>query len=167
MPQEIERKYLVALDSWRATADSGRRLRQAYLAETDRAVIRIRVEEGARGFLTIKSAAVGAVRDEFEYSVPAADAEALLRLRHGSVLDKTRHLVRHAGRDWEIDIYAGDNAGLVIAEIELEAETAPVELPPWLGREVTGEARYYASRLALAPFRLWPEAEQKIRGDKP
>jgi len=162
--QEIERKFLVGSDRWRDSADAGRRLRQAYLAETDRAVIRVRIEEGGRAFLTLKSAAAVVVRDEFEYSVPLADAEALLRLRHGSVLEKTRFLVRHAGRVWEVDLYSGDNAGLVIAEIELEAEAAEVDFPPWLGREVTGEARYYASRLALAPFPLWPEAEQRGAG---
>jgi adenylate cyclase len=153
--QEIERKFLVADDGWRAVADGGRRLRQAYLAETERAVVRVRIENGARGVLTIKSAEPGLSRQEFEYALPLEDAEALIALRQGSVLDKTRFHVPHAGRRWEVDVYGGDNRGLIIAEVELESEAAAVELPHWAGKEVTGEQRYYASRLAREPFRSW------------
>ena len=155
MAQEIERKFLVANDGWRAVADGGRRLRQAYLAETDRAVVRVRIEDGASGVLTIKSAEPGLSRQEFEYALPLEDAEALIALRQGSVLDKTRFHVPHAGRRWEVDVYGGDNRGLIIAEVELESEAAAVILPLWVGKEVTGERRYYASRLAQKPFRSW------------
>jgi adenylate cyclase len=137
VPQEIERKFLVAGDAWRSQADGGRPLQQAYLAETERA------------------------RQEFEYALPLDDAEGLIALRHGSVLEKTRFEVPYCGRRWEVDVYAGDNDGLVIAEIELESEAALVELPPWLGQEVTGDARYYASRLARNPFRSWPTAPRQ------
>jgi adenylate cyclase len=154
--QEIERKFLVADDGWRARADAGRRLRQAYLAETDRAVVRVRIEDGGRGVLTIKTAEPGLSRQEFEYALPLDDAEALIALSQGSVLDKTRFHVAHAGRRWEVDVYDGDNRGLVVAEVELESEAAAVVLPPWAGKEVTGEQRYYASRLAQKPFRSWP-----------
>ena len=157
MPQEIERKFLVANDGWRAVADGGRTLRQAYLAETDRAAIRVRIVDDATAVITIKSAKPALSRGEFEYPVPLADAKALTELRQGSVLEKTRFHVPHVGITWEVDVYAGDNAGLVIAEIELQSETAAVELPSWVGREVTGEARYYAARLAAQPFRSWPE----------
>jgi adenylate cyclase len=153
--QEIERKFLVADDGWRAAADGGRRLRQAYLAETDRAVVRVRIEDGARGVLTIKSAEPGLSRQELEYPLPLEDAEALVALSQGSVLDKTRFHVPHAGRRWEVDVYGGDNRGLIIAEVELESEAAAVQLPPWAGKEVTGERRYYASSLAQRPFRSW------------
>jgi adenylate cyclase len=153
--QEIERKFLVANDGWRAGADNGRRLRQAYLAATERVAVRVRIEPGVDAVLTIKSANPGLSRIEFEYPLPLGDAELLTTLREGSVLQKTRFRTRHSGRDWEIDVYTGDNEGLVIAEIELEHEAAEVELPPWVGREVTGEARYYASRLALKPYRSW------------
>ena len=160
MPQEIERKFLVAQDSWRRQAGLSRRLRQAYLAETDRAVVRIRIEDESRGVLTIKSAEPGLSRQEFEYEIPLDDAEALMALRRGSLLEKTRFYVPHAGRRWEVDVYGGDNEGLVIAEVELESEDAGVELPPWLGREVTGERRYYAARLSRQPYLSWPgEAE--------
>lgn len=157
MPQEIERKFLVANDGWRTLADQGRALRQAYLAETNRAAIRVRIIDDKAAVITIKSANPGLSRAEFEYPVPLADAEALAELRQGSMLEKRRFRAPHAGRTWEVDVYAGDNAGLVIAEIELESETAGVAFPPWLGREVTGEARYYAARLATRPFRSWAE----------
>lgn len=161
MPREIERKFLVADDGWRAFADTGRRLRQAYLTETDKAVVRVRIEDGRAAFLTVKSAEAGLSRQEFEYPIPTADAGALLALCEGPLLDKTRHLVAYAGRAWEVDVYAGDNAGLVVAEIELADEGEAVAEPPWLGREVTAEARYYASRLALNPYSAWPEQDRR------
>lgn len=160
MPQEIERKFLIASDGWRAGADQGRSFRQAYLAETDRAAVRVRISDGKNAVITIKSAKPGLSRSEFEFPVPVADAEALTELRQGGLLQKTRFLSPHAGRTWEVDVYAGDNAGLVIAEIEIESETAKVDLPTWLGREVTGERRFYAGQLAQRPFRSWPEAER-------
>jgi adenylate cyclase len=152
---EIERKFLVADPAWRARADAGRRLRQAYLAATDKAAVRVRITDGRDAVLTIKSADPGLCREEYEYCVPLADAEMLTALRQGSVVDKTRFRVPYGGRRWEVDVYHGENAGLVLAEIEIESETAAVELPPWLGREVTGEARYYAARLAQNPYRHW------------
>jgi adenylate cyclase len=160
VPQEIERKFIVASDDWRAVAKPGLRLRQAYLAETDRVAIRVRIEDGERALLTIKSAKAGLTRSEFEYEVPIADALELAELRHGSVLEKDRFRVPHAGRDWEVDVYAGVNEGLAIAEIELAGESDPVALPLWVGREVTGEARYYAARLATHPFRAWTPSER-------
>lgn len=162
MPREIERKFLVINDSWRVHADAGRRLRQAYLADTGRAVIRARFE-GAGAVLTIKSANPGLSREEFEYPVPVADAEALIELRQGSVIEKTRFHVPHAGRRWEVDVYDGDNAGLTIAEIELESEAAAVDLPAWIGREVTGERRFYASALAERPYSSW-SARERVAG---
>ena len=155
MPIEIERKFLVADDGWRSHADSGRRLIQAYLAQTDRAVVRVRIEDGARAAMTVKSAAAGLMRQEFEYSIPPAEAEKLAALRQGAVLEKTRFLVPHAGRRWEVDVYGGENTGLVLAEIELESEAAEFDRPAWLGTEVTGDARYYASRLSRNPFAAW------------
>lgn len=161
MPREIERKFVVTSDGWRRGADQGRRLRQAYLAETDRAVVRVRIEDGARSVLTIKSAESGISRHEFEFPLKVADAEVLIALCEGSVLDKTRFHAPHAGRTWEVDVYSGDNAGLVIAEIELQSEEEAVELPPWLGREVTASARYYAARLARRPYAAWSDRERQ------
>lgn len=155
MPREIERKFLVKSEDWRRHADGGRRLRQAYLAETGKAVVRVRVEGTERGWITIKSAESGRSRLEFEYEIPLADAEALIDLRNSSLLDKTRFLVPHAGHEWEVDVYAGDNEGLVIAEIELVDEAAEFEVPAWAGAEVTEDGRYYAVSLARQPFRSW------------
>ena len=162
MPLEIERKFLVGNDGWRMHADGGRRLIQAYLAETDRAVVRVRIEDGARAVMTVKSAVPGLTRQEFEYPIPPADAEALATLRQGAVLEKRRFLVSHGGRLWEVDVYAGENTGLVLAEIELESEAAEFERPPWLGAEVTRDARYYASRLSRNPFAAWGQARSGL-----
>ncbi|MGH6922378.1 MAG: CYTH domain-containing protein [Propylenella sp.] len=164
MPREIERKFVVASDEWRRGADRGKRLRQAYIAETDRAVVRVRIEDDARGVLTIKSAESGLSRHEYEFPLKVADDETLIALRQGSVLTKTRFHAPHAGRTWEVDVYFGDNAGLVIAEIELAAEDEAVELPAWLGREVTGAAQYYAARLAHRPYTSWSESERGKSG---
>ncbi len=160
MALEIERKFLVSGDAWRESAGPGRCLLQAYLAETGKAVIRVRLEAGVAGWITIKSAVPGMTRQEFEYLIPAEDAEVLAKLRDGAVLEKTRFLVPHSGRVWEVDVYASENEGLVIAEIELESESAAFNRPDWLGREVTGEGRFYASRLARHPFREWETAER-------
>ena len=156
MPTEIERKFLVASDAWRAAADRGRRLRQAYIAETERAAVRVRIVDDADGVLTIKSANPGLSRAEFEYALPAAEAQELFQLRQGCIVEKVRFTVRFAARLWEVDVYSGENEGLVLAEIELQNEADAIERPAWLGREVTGEARYYAARLARSPFRDWP-----------
>jgi adenylate cyclase len=157
VPREIERKFLVAGDAWRTLAESSRRLRQAYLAETDRAVVRVRIVDDDYAVLTIKSAEAGLSRQEFEYPLPKSDAETLIELRQGSILDKTRFHVSHEGHIWEIDVYGGENSGLVIAEIELASEDVAVEPPAWLGDEVTGDRRYYAARLAVQPYQSWVE----------
>lgn len=156
MALEVERKFLVAGEAWRGQSDAGERLRQAYLAETDRLSVRVRVAEGGGARLTVKSAEAGLARQEFEYPIPAADAEALIALRQGGLVEKTRHRVRHGGAVWEIDVFGGDNAGLVLAEIELADEDAEVDLPAWIGLEVTGRPEYYSARLARHPYCRWP-----------
>lgn len=161
MPTEIERKFIVANDGWRGGADGGREFRQAYLAQTDHASIRVRIIDGKEAVITIKSAEPGLSRSEFEYPVPLADAEALAQLRQGDELAKTRFRTPYAGRTWEVDVYSGDNSGLVLAEIELENSDANVGLPSWLGREVTGDRLYYAASLSRHPFRLWTSAERR------
>jgi adenylate cyclase len=163
--REIERKFLVEDASWRACADAGVSLRQAYLCQGERAVVRLRLGGGG-AFLTIKSAEAGLSRAEFEYAVPAADARELMQLRQGEIVSKTRFRAPHGGRVWEVDVYDGANAGLVVAEIELESEAEMPELPPWLGREVTGEERYYASRLASQPFCSWPAGTDEGRRER-
>lgn len=147
MATEIERKFLVTGDGWRSAVTSHVDIRQAYLAVTDANTVRVRIY-GGMAFLTIKSAGAGLSRQEFEFPIPVADAEALLALRRGRVIEKRRHVVPAGALQWEIDVFAGDFAGLVIAEIELPHETADIARPGWLGAEVTGDARYGNAQLA-------------------
>jgi adenylate cyclase len=155
VPREIERKFLVRDDTWRALAGPPARMRQGYLASTDRASVRIRIVEEAGAFLTIKSAEAGLSRAEFEYEVPVAEARELLALCEGFAVDKVRHEVACGGLTFEIDVFAGENEGLVVAEIELADEAQEVPRPAWLGEEITHDRRYYNASLAAVPFRRW------------
>ncbi len=158
MAEEIERKFLVTNDSWRAGAAPGAVLRQGYLVSEARLSVRVRMA-GDAAMLTIKGSARGLRRLEYEYPIPADDArEMLAELGVGAVVEKTRYRVEHAGRTWEIDEFRGDNAGLVVAEVELESEDAAVELPDWVGREVSDDPRYLNANLALRPYRSWARA---------
>lgn len=155
MGTEIERKYLVRSDAWRAHAHRRVRYLQGYLANSPRCSVRVRLG-GDAAFLNVKGATIGASRLEFEYPLPTADAETMLRaLCAGKVVEKTRHFVTHAGHEWEVDVFEGANAGLVVAEVELGDESETVVLPEWVGEEVTHDARYYNSSLALTPFNEW------------
>ncbi|XZG70510.1 CYTH domain-containing protein [Chitinibacteraceae bacterium HSL-7] len=155
MATEIERKYLLASDDWRGAVSQSTRIAQGYLSTEPGRTVRVRIK-GDGGFLTIKGASLdGMSRAEFEYPVPLSDAEAMLALCP-SVLDKTRHLV-DAGNQltWEIDEFHGDNAGLIVAEIELPSVETAVPHAAWLGNEVTGDKRYYNSQLTLTPYCQW------------
>jgi adenylate cyclase len=152
MPQEIERKFLVTGTAWRSAA--GTLYRQGYLNRDKARTVRVRVA-GEQAFLTIKGVTTGATRAEFEYPIPVADAEQLLALCDGPLIEKVRHIVQVDGTCWEVDEFLGDNAGLVVAEVELQAEDQPFARPPWLGAEVTHDARYYNSNLATHPYRHW------------
>jgi adenylate cyclase len=151
---EIERKFLVAGDGWRQPAAAQTRFSQGYLSRDPARTVRVRLA-GERAFLTIKGATRGATRAEFEYEIPPADAQALLALCDGPVVDKIRHLCLHEGMTWEIDEFLGANAGLVVAEIELQSEDQAFARPAWLGEEVTGDARYVNANLAVKPFSSW------------
>ncbi|KAF0812435.1 Inorganic triphosphatase [Andreprevotia sp. IGB-42] len=153
MATEIERKFLLANDSWRNDVQAASRIAQGYLNTDPERTVRVRIK-GAQGYLTIKGRNSGISRAEFEYEVPLADAEAMLALCP-QVLDKTRHLVEFAGFTWEIDEFHGDNAGLVVAEIELPTESTAFDRPAWLGQEVSGEACYYNSALSTHPYKNW------------
>jgi adenylate cyclase len=131
------------------------RLRQAYLAQDGGLSTRIRIVDTNSATLTIKSRKAGLRRLEYEFPIPLADAEALLALRQGASIEKVRHHVPWDGLLWEIDVFEGDNAGLVIAEIELRDERQHFAMPGWIGAEITGQERYYNSRLARQPFRAW------------
>lgn len=155
---EIERKFLVVGEAWRAAPAVA--YAQGYLNRDKQRTVRVRLVEG-QAWLTIKGASSGATRAEFEYPIPPADAEQLLALCDGPLVRKLRRAVVHAGATWEIDEFQGDNAGLVVAEIELASEDQAFEAPPWLGAEVTHDARYFNSNLAAAPFSTWPEARSR------
>ena len=150
---EIERKFLVQGDGWRQGA-SGVRYVQGYLNRDKARTVRVRIA-GTQGFLTIKGESVGATRAEFEYPIPLDDAQALLALCEGPCIDKTRYCIPLDGMVWEVDVFAGDNAGLVVAEIELPSEDAPFTRPCWLGAEVTHDARYFNSNLSRYPYGRW------------
>ncbi len=148
MGREIERKFLVTGDAWRANVVRTRAMAQAYIARGAHASVRVRIVDDAGGRLTIKGRVSGLSRDEFEYDIPLEDARALIALRHGRLLAKRRHDVMHDGRLWEVDVFEGEFSGLVIAECELEREDEAVIRPDWLGREVTADPRYYNAALA-------------------
>jgi len=147
---EIERKFLVKDDSWRAEADEGMACRQGYLVAEKERTVRVRTM-GTKAFLTIKGAAAGISRAEFEYEIPLPDAEALLGLCGGAVVEKMRHRVRHSDMVWEVDVFGGRHAGLVLAEIELEREDQEFEMPGWAGKEVSADPRYCNAVLARPP----------------
>jgi CYTH domain-containing protein len=154
MAREIERKFLVRDDSWKSGA-TGIPCRQGYLAGGGAATVRVRVL-GDEAYLTVKGKTVGISRDEFEYAIPSDDARAMLDdLCGGKLVEKIRYRVDVQGVEWEVDEFLGANAGLVLAEVELESEDQRIPLPGWIGREVTGEVRYYNSVLAEKPFTSW------------
>ena len=154
MGLEIERKFLVQGESWRGLTLGSRRIRQAYLSTRVDASVRIRIIDQEQARLTIKGASredcAALSRTEFEYPVPLEDALAMLDMRVGRVIDKTRYHVPAAnGRMWEVDVFSGELAGLVLAEIELASAEEPVSLPDWIGREVTADPGYGNMTLAL------------------
>ena len=160
MATEIERKFLLGDDSWRAQADGGVVMRQGYLStllpsQEVKSSIRVRVA-GEHAHLNIKSATLGITRQEYEYPIPLADANEMLdTLADGPLIEKTRYHVLHGAHTWEIDVFAGDNHGLVVAEIELSAEDESFEQPQWLGEEVSDDPRYYNVCLVKHPFKDW------------
>lgn len=155
MPQEIERKFLLANDAWRRGVNHHESMRQGYLAANPACSIRVRVV-GDRAYLNIKSATLGVARHEFDYPVPVGEAEELLDLFcRGRCLEKVRHYVPNGAHTWEIDVFAGANAGLVVAEIELASIDEAFERPTWLGAEVSSDRRYYNSCLVDHPYSSW------------
>ncbi len=154
MGQEIERKFLVTNDAWRHNAN-GIRVRQGFLSTEPARTVRVRVA-GDRGTLTIKGKTVGATREEFEYDIPCEQAEQLLdTLCLRPLIEKVRYVLREGAHCWEVDVFEGENAGLVVAEIELKREDEVFERPDWLGREVTDDPRYFNANLVKNPYPTW------------
>lgn len=145
---EIERKFLVTSDVWRKSAKGNADIEQGYVAKSDAASVRVRIKNGAMGFLTVKSRNPGRSRQEFEYEIPIGDARALMELCGDDRLSKRRYLVAHGRLTWEIDVFDGRHSDLVMAEIELPRADEPLTLPDWIGEEVTDDPRYRNANLA-------------------
>lgn len=153
MGREIERKFLVDTSRWRP-AGPGVPFRQGYLSTHPERTVRVRLE-GPAGKLTIKGATSGISRVELEYDVPRADAEQLLALCERPLIEKVRHTESHGGKTWEIDVFSGDNDGLVVAELEISSEDEAFTRPPWVTSEVSHDPRYFNAALVRAPYRTW------------
>lgn len=163
---EIERKFRVVGEGWRAQAVRSVRIAQGYINDMaalrdgrQNASVRVRIA-GEQAYLNLKSRELGTTRQEFDYPIPVADAEALLALCVGGRIDKVRHYVEVDGHTFEVDEFRGDNAGLVVAELELESAGQAYPRPAWLGQEVTEELRYYNLALAERPYSRWSAQEQ-------
>lgn len=155
MATEIERKFLLKNDGWKEYADEGTCYRQGYFSRPEKASIRVRTSPD-KAFLNIKSAELGVRRLEYEYEIPKKDADEMLeRLCEPPLIEKTRFHVSHADHVWEIDVFHGDNAGLVVAEIELSDENEGFDLPAWVGEEVSDDPRYYNVCLVKHPYKNW------------
>lgn len=163
MTREIERKFLLKNDSWRQAVKKSTRFMQGYLNQIEenscKSSVRVRIE-GDVANLNIKSLEIGLSRDEYEYPIPLADAEKMLKkLSVGPIVEKIRYLVDYAGLTWEIDEFFGDNTGLVIAEVELEDEQQIFAMPDWAGLEVTHDVKYYNVSLSKHPYKEWSAYE--------
>ena len=156
MALEIERKFLVTGDGFKSEATTATRITQAYLSSVPERIVRVRIR-GDKGYITIKGLAneSGVSRYEWEKEIPVKDAEELMLLCEPGIIDKTRYLVPAGAHTIEVDVFHGDNEGLVIAEVELPDEGSPIERPQWLGEEVTGDSRYYNNELLTHPFNTW------------
>ncbi|MFB2934569.1 CYTH domain-containing protein [Aerosakkonemataceae cyanobacterium BLCC-F154] len=154
MAIEIERKFLVNGDKWRSLA-TGTIYCQGYICTKKEAVVRVRTV-GTKGYLTIKGLSVGNSRAEFEYPIPLSDAQTMLEtMCEPPLIEKTRYLIKHEELIWEVDEFFGENAGLIIAEVELTAENQVIQLPEWVGMEVSHDPRYFNANLIKYPFSKW------------
>lgn len=151
---EIERKYLVRnLDFVKYGVPH--RIKQGYISTDEGHVVRVRIKD-KKGYLTLKNASRGFARCEFEYEIPVDDAQLMLdEMCHKPVIDKTRFDLLHKGKKWEIDVFNGENEGLIIAEIELQSKDEEFKIPPFIDREVTDDYRYYNAYIAQHPFCTW------------
>jgi CYTH domain-containing protein len=155
---EIERKFLVKNESWRDEVTETKILRQGYIATEKAATVRVRLEDD-EARLTVKGKKTDGAGLEFEYPIPLEDAKSLLeKCAKRSFIEKKRHIVRRDGLIWEIDEFSGDNAGLIVAEVELSSIDQAIALPPWIGRDVTAEKRYANSNLVKNPYSTWPDS---------
>ena len=160
MGMEIERRFLVRSEDWRGLAE-GAWLKQGYMSVEPERTVRVRIS-GEQAWLTLKSLVSAVSRHEFEYPVPLADAETMLATMCPLVVEKKRHRIRLGPHLWEVDEFFGDNAGLVLAEVELQSETEAYDPPAWLGAEVTQDSRYTNAWLAGHPYSSWSDADRAV-----
>jgi len=154
MAKEIERKFLVKEEAWKALA-KGTSYRQGYLNSIKERTVRVRTIAD-KGYLTVKGITTGATRSEYEYEIPAAEADAMLtELCEKPLIEKNRYKIPIENHVWEIDEFFGENRGLVVAEVELTSEDQAFQKPKWIGEEVTGDPRYFNSNLIKHPFTKW------------
>ncbi len=159
MAVEIERKFLIKNELWRDAVECSTHYCQGYLVGAKKSSVRVRVA-GDRAWLNIKGATLGVVRAEYEYEIPVDEANEMLEsLCEKPLIEKVRYIVPHAGHVWEVDVFGGENEGLVVAEIELAEEHEAFELPEWAGNEVSGDPRYYNVCLIDHPYSRWKTAE--------
>ena len=155
MAIEIERKFLVNNQDWRPLVSSSKVYRQGYIYTHNNTTVRVRVS-GSEGYLTIKGTRTGSARAEFEYPIPLEDAQEMLEtLCDRPLIEKTRYIVTQGELIWEIDEFEGDNEGLILAEVELSEENQAIDLPDWIGKEVTEDSRYYNANLVKYPYSQW------------
>jgi len=155
MPIEIERKFLLKNETWRAEVLSSTVFKQGYFAGNGKASIRVRVE-GEQANINIKGATIGVKRAEYEYPIPLDEAIELLEtLCEHPLIEKVRHIVKHAEHKWEIDEFDGENDGLIVAEVELQSEQESIQLPAWAGEEVSAQEKYYNVSLRSNPYKNW------------
>ena len=154
MGKEIERKFLVKGDGWRALAKPVK-YRQGYLSTVKERTVRVRTIDD-KGYLTIKGITTGVTRAEYEYEIPAADADRMLTdLCEKPLIEKSRSTIALGGLNWEVDEFFGENQGLIVAEVELQSADQAVAKPAWVGQEVSGDPRYFNSNLIKKPFTRW------------
>ena len=154
MGLEIERKFLIKDDSWKNEAEDGISIKQGYLNSSAERTVRVRIQ-GSKGIMTVKGENQNLTRKEFEYQIPLQDAINMLEICEKPIIEKTRYILSKSDKTWEIDVFAGKNEGLIVAEIELVAEEESFDRPSWLGEEVSLDSRYYNSSLITRPYSDW------------
>ncbi|MBU0655589.1 MAG: CYTH domain-containing protein [Gammaproteobacteria bacterium] len=160
MATEIERKFLLVSDEWRQLIIRSESFRQGYLSNNKRASVRVRIADN-KATLNIKGMTLGVERPEYEYEIPLHDAAELLdQLCERPLIEKTRHFVEFGGKLWEIDEFHGDNAGLLVAEVELDSKDEVITMPSWAGKDVSHLERYYNVCLTQYPYSRWTAEER-------
>lgn len=160
MAIEIERKFLLFNSDWRKEVYASLQISQGYLSSDPGRTVRVRISD-QQAFITIKSKTEGTSRAEFEYEIPIGDARQLIQLCERPIIEKVRNLVKVEEKIWEIDEFAGDNQGLIVAEIELETEEETITLPDWVGKEVSHDPRYFNASLISHPYNQWISKDEE------